>query len=142
MSHIAKIEIEVKDLAILKRACARLGFEFRENQTTFTWFGNYLGDSPLPEGVNQNDLGKCNHAISIPEARYEIGVVSKGQGYDLVWDYWSTGGLQAAIGQNGGRLRQAYAAEKAILEARRKGYRVTEQTTENGGIRLRIAVNQ
>jgi len=31
MSHVSKIELEIKDLLTLKNACHRLGFEFYEN---------------------------------------------------------------------------------------------------------------
>ena len=39
MSHIAQIELEIKDLEVLKAACTRLGFEFLENKHTFAWYG-------------------------------------------------------------------------------------------------------
>ncbi len=36
------------------------------------------------------------------------------------------------------RFMQAYALERAKLEARKRGYSVTEQPLEDGSIRLRI----
>jgi hypothetical protein len=38
------------------------------------------------------------------------------------------------------RLLQAYAVERAKLEARRKGYAVTEQPLADGSIRLTVQV--
>ena len=99
MSHIAKIELEINSLEDLKAACIRLGFVFQENQNSYTWYGRWVGDSPLPEGINIDDLGKCDHAIKIPECAYEIGVVKRGYKYTLLWDSWHRGGLEQKIGK-------------------------------------------
>ena len=122
MSHISRIEVEVKDLSILKAACRRLGLTFFEDQKTFKWFGT--------------EDGACDHTIRIPEATYEIGVVKLSNRYELNCDFFDKE-IEAGIGNNGGLLRQAYAVEKTKLEARRKGYSVIEQQTDNG-IRLRV----
>ena len=42
-----------------------------------------------------------------------------------------------AIGRSGGFLKQAYAVEKAKIEARKKGYSVIEKKTDTG-IRLHV----
>ena len=125
MSHISKIELEVKDLGTLKQACSRLGLRFVENQKTFKWYG-------------QED-GRCDHTIRVPGATYEIGVVKSGDLYELRCDYWESA-IGKAIGQNGGLLKQAYAIERTRTEARRKGYSVIEKTTDTG-IRLHVRVN-
>ena len=122
MSHISRIEIEVRDLSILKAACRRLELGFVEGQKAFKWFGT--------------EDGACDHVIKVPKAEYEIGVVHVGRRYELNCD-WFDQALEAGIGKNGGRLKQAYAVEKTKLEARRKGYSITEEQAENG-IRLRI----
>ena len=44
MSHIAKIELEITDPDTLKLACERLGLQFMENQTTYSWYGTWIGD--------------------------------------------------------------------------------------------------
>lgn len=135
MSHIARIEMQINDLETLKAACARLGLEFVAEQKTYAWYGKHVGDYPLPEGFSVSDMGKCDHAIRVPGAKYEVGVVERNQKYVLLWDFWEDGGLEPALGKNAGRLKQAYGVEKATREARLKGYRVTEQKT-NHGIRL------
>lgn len=136
MSHVSKIEVEINDLASLKNACQRLGLEYREGQTTYKWYGRLVNPTeyPLPEGITHKDLGHCTHAIHIPNASYEIGVIQQGTKYLLLADYWDTR-LKNAIGDNGGLLKQAYGVEKTILEARRRNYRVIEKKTETG-IRL------
>ena len=75
MSHISKIELEVKDLGVLRKACSRLNLEFVQDQKTFKWYGR---DS------------KCNHAIKVPEANYEIGVLKTGENYELQCDYYDS----------------------------------------------------
>ena len=104
MSHIAKIELEINSLEDLKAACISLGFVFQENQNSYTWYGRWVGDSPLPEGINIDDLGKCDHAIKIPECAYEIGVIKRGYKYTLLWDSWHRGGLEQKIGKDAGSV--------------------------------------
>ena len=139
MSHIAKIELEINDLESLKTACKALGFDFMENQTTYRWYGRWVGDTPLPENVNVEDLGKCTHAIHVPAAAYEVGIVQKGSKYNLLWDYWIGGGLEKHIGKNACKLKQAYTLEQIRKGARLKGYLIHETKTQNG---VRVALTQ
>ena len=132
MSHISKIELVIHSLDDLKEACRKLGFEFVEGQKSYRWYGRWVGDTPMPEGINVEDLGKCDHAIRIPGCLYEIGVVKQNDRYILLWDYYSVGGLSEKIGPNAGRLKQAYTVARVTKEARRKGYRVMEKKTEQG----------
>jgi hypothetical protein len=114
---------------------------FNENQKTYQWFGRYMRDYPLPEGFTAADLGKCDHAIHVPGAQYEIGVVERNGKISLLWDFWQDGGLEKIIGQGGSRIRQFYPIEEAKLEAERRGYSYTEAVQENGNIELEIEVN-
>ena len=66
MSHISKIELQVNDLSILGSACSRLGLELIRSKTSFKWYGK---DAP------------CAHAIRVPQADYEIGVIDRDGGY-------------------------------------------------------------
>jgi hypothetical protein len=121
MSHIAKIELEVTDLESLSIACQRIGLNLVRGKTTFKWF---------------NGDGECEHAIVVPGARYEIGLVLKDDKYELQTDFFDKG-IEAAIGKNGGLLKQRYAVERTRSEALKKGYRVIEKQTNNG-IRLHV----
>lgn len=141
MSHIAKIEIEVRDLDALAAACLRLGCALVRDQTTYAWFGRSVGDYPLPEGFTVADLGRCQHAIRVPGASYEIGVVARRdgrQGFTLLWDSWSSGGLERVLGPGAGRLVQAYGVEAATRAARRQGYAVTETVQDDGAVLLHV----
>lgn len=121
MSHISKIELEVTDLGVLCQACKRLKLSFIRDQQTLKWYGK--------DGI-------CQHVIRIPQANYEIGIIERAGRYELCCDFYDQG-LQRAIGNGGGLLKQAYALEKATIEARRKGYRVVEKKTDTG-IRLHV----
>ncbi len=138
MSHIAKIELEIRDLDSLKQACKRLGFHFMENQKHYAWYGKWVGNQPIPEEISEKDLGKCTHAIHVPAAVFEIGIVKKDNSYLLLWDSWIGGGLEKAIGKDAGILKQAYAIESVKREARRKGYRLTEKRMRKG-VRLSLS---
>ena len=139
MSHISQIEVEIKDLKALKAACEQLGFQFMENQREYRWYGKWLGKQPLPIGITEEQLGRCDHAIHVPTAIFEIGVVKRNNSYILLWDSWIGGGLTQAIGQNAGFLKQAYSVETVRKMARQKQYRLTEQKTANK-IRLSLSL--
>lgn len=138
MSHITQIQVEVRDLAALKAACTRLGWEWREGQTRYKWYGRWVGDTALPEGVRMEDLGKCTHAIRVPGASYEVGVLQQGDRYSLLYDFYGPGGLESKLGPNAEVLVQAYAVEAARAEAQRQGWSVFEEECEDGSVKLHL----
>jgi hypothetical protein len=140
VSHISTIKVQVRSLDALRAACARLGFTFQEAQQTYKWYGRYLYDTRLPEGIRVEDLGRCEHAIQVPGAAYEVGVVRQGDHYTLLYDFWYTGGLEPALGKNAERLVQAYTIEAAIEEATRQGYSCWEEGQEDGSVKLHVSV--
>ena len=122
MSHITPItRDESFNIDTLKRMCADNGWVFAEGQQTYIWYGRFVGDSPLPAGVNVEDLGKCHHAIQIPGAEYEIGVVCKDGQVQLLYDFWKWGGLLDALGENAWKLNMAYDVSKARMAAEALG---------------------
>jgi hypothetical protein len=124
VSHLSRIELEIKDLDDLKGACHRLGIEFLPNQKTFRWYG---------------EPKECESTIRVPGAAYEIGVVREGNAYALMWDNYGKGGLETRLGRKAGLLKQAYAVERTRREAVRRGYRLQESKTEKG-IRLQLTL--
>ena len=146
MSHVATIDLEIKDLDALAAAAKFIGLEFVKGQETYKWYGSHVGDYPLPQGFKASELGKCEHALRIPKSEntsencYEVGVVRRRDGkpgYTLLWDFWNRGyGLQDKIGDNGSRLKQEYAAAVATRHAQRQGYRVTRTQKEDGRVIL------
>ncbi len=140
MSHVATIDLEIKDLECLKKAAKVLGLEFRENQKTYKWFGTHVGDYPLPTGFSKEELGTCDHALSIinPESgsrAYEVGISQRRDGkpgYTLLWDFWAGGyGLKEKIGENGIELKKEYSAQVAEKHLRKQGFRPIRKVEGN-----------
>ena len=143
MSHVSTVDLEVRDLKALAEAAEKLGLELVE-QKTYHWFGQHVGDYPLPEGFSEKDLGKCDLALRVKDGKkkpkpYEIGVVAKDGGYTLLYDFFQGGyGLMQKVstdGQSLNLLKQEYATAVARRELQRKGFRVRE-VRENGKVRL------
>ena len=96
MSHISKIELEVRDLAGPRTMPAK---------------GWGLSLSKGRRHLNGTERRRCDHAIKVPGADYEIGVVKTSSACELSCDYYDRN-IEKAIGTQGGLLKQAYAVEK------------------------------
>lgn len=143
MSHVEDIAIQIHDLAALRAAAEELGLIWRENQTTYAWWGHHVGDYPLPTGFTAADLGKCQHALHLPGCNYEIGVVKSPNhaGYTLLYDFYGQGRkLKQTFGPGLGRLTQHYGMALATKQAHAKGYAVTRHTLPSGAIKLKVHV--
>lgn len=145
MSHVTLIELSVEDLEALAEGGINLGMELLEKRN-FKWYGNYVGDHPLPPGFTEQDMGKCDYVLRIKNnaEAYEVGVVRRKDGkpgYVLLWDFWCEGfGLQSTIGENGSKLRQEYSIAVASKAMRRQGFRISREVNEETGkprIRMR-----
>lgn len=141
MSHVAKVELQVKDLDALEIAARALGLELVRGQTTYKWWGRSVGDYPLPEGFRAEDLGKCLHALRLPgnSEAYEIGVVKSraGQGYELLWDFYAGGyGLVERVGPDCAKLKQEYSAAVSTEILQRQGFRLSRVVKADGRIVL------
>ena len=132
MSHTVTTKARFRDLDAVEAACNALGWKLLRGKTTHRWFGRWVGDYPLPEGVKREELGKCAHAIQVPGARYEIGLVETPEGYKPVWDFWKDGGLSQDAGD---RLAAEYNVIHAEHVAQEQGW-----LTERDGSALLIHV--
>ena len=118
MSHIVTIKTQVRDVAALAAACRRLGLPVPEH-----------GRAKLYEDHAEGWI------VSLPG--WSFPVVAQVETGELRYDnYGGRWGEQAKLDQ----LLQAYAVEKARIEARKQGHTVTEQTLPNGAIRLLVHV--
>ena len=120
MSHIVEIRSEVRDPAAIAAACHRLHLSAPTRGT----FKFYSGEA---SGVG----------VQLSDWKYPVvcdTVTGKVQ-YDNYKGHW---GDQRELD----RFVQAYAVEKAKIEARRKGYGVTEQSLTDGSIKLTVQVAQ
>jgi hypothetical protein len=139
VSHITKIDTEIKDLNALAQACEELGLELVLGKKDYRWFGRFIGDSPLPQGFRKDELGKCEHAIRVKNAKgdtYEVGVVKRRDGrngYTLLYDYWAGGnGLIDKIGNGAKTLTREYTLQAAMKKCRQKGMTVVRSIAANG----------
>ena len=130
-SHVTKVNVVIKDLDALEAAGKLCGLKLNRNQQTYRWFGQSVGDYPVPVGVNVKDLGHCTHALSLTDKRaYEIGVVEQADGtFRLLFDFWRGGyGLQDAVGTNAKLLTEAYTIETARAAAMAHGLIAMDQS--------------
>lgn len=145
MSHVAAVECRVQDLDVLKDVAERLGFEFREGQKTYRWFGQFLNDwhsarAAVRKGFDSSKFGKCEHALRLKgqPGAYEIGVTAHddGEGYDLIYDTFGGGGapIERLAGVDLVTLRNELAAETVVRTLR--GYRFVREQTATG-LRIR-----
>lgn len=149
MSHVAHIDLHIKDLDALKVACERIGLELMEGQKTFKWYGKWLDDyhsdkAAVNQGFNPEDFGNCEHTIRLADRRrtqaYEIGLVKRldgKPGWTLLYDNWGAGkGLEAVCGKGAGLLKQSYAVQIAKRQAKKQGFRVKEVVKADGTVML------
>jgi len=135
MSHVTRITLEIHSLEALARACPLLGCEFVWNQQTYKWFGQFVGDSAMPQGFTKEELGRCLHAIRVKNGdnrTYEVGIVkskTKPGTYELLWDFWQGGyGLQAAIGADGNKLKLEYGIMETTVFAESQKYGIESRS--------------
>ena len=118
MSHIVTIEAEARDPAAVAAACRRLGLPEPVS-----------GTATLFEGEASGLL------VQLPGWVYPA-VVEAATGKVRYDNYGGAWGDPAQLG----RFLQAYALEKAAIEARRKGHTVTERALADGSVKLTVAV--
>ena len=118
MSHIVQIQTQVKDAAAVLAACQRLGLPAPVQGTTRLFSGEVTG-----------------LAVQLPGWQYPVvcGTATGQVRYDNFGGRW---GESVHLD----RFVQAYAVEKAKIEARKKGHVATEQQLADGSIKLTIQV--
>lgn len=116
MSHIVTIQTEVRDPAAVAAACRRLGLPEPAR-----------GTATLFEGEAGGLL------VRLPGWLYPV-VLDTDAGRVRFDNYGGSWGEPKQLD----RFLQAYAVEKAKLEARKKGYTATEHQVADGSIRLTV----
>ena len=119
MSHIVQIKTQVRDPAAIAAACHRLGLPPPVHRKVQLF-------SEAAEGLN----------IELPGWNYPV-VCNLASGSLKFDNYGGAWGDQKELD----RFLQAYAVEKATIEARRQGHSVTEQPLADGSIKLTIQVS-
>jgi hypothetical protein len=116
MSHVVTIVTKVRDPAAITAACQRLGLAAPVQGTARLYSGQATG-----------------LLVQLPGWQFPV-VIDQATGevrYDNFGGVW---GEQAQLD----RFLQIYAVETAKLEARKKGYQVSEQALHDGSIKLQI----
>jgi hypothetical protein len=118
MSHIVQIQTQIRDAAAVVAACTRLGLP-----------------PPAIGRVRLFNEEAAGLAVQLPGWKYPVvcELDSGGVKFDNFQGHW---GDQLELD----RFLQAYAVEKARIEARKKGYLVTEQPLADGAIKLTVQV--
>ncbi|MCD0458623.1 DUF1257 domain-containing protein [Roseiconus lacunae] len=118
MSHIVTIETQVRDPGAIRAACSRL-------QLASPTFGE----------AKLFSESKTGWIVHLPKWRYPV-VADVNTGTLAYDNYEGRWGDPARLGQ----FLQAYAIERATLEARRNGNSVSEQQLTDGSVKLTIDV--
>ena len=118
MSHIVQIQTQIRDAQAVAAACRRL-----------------LLGKPQVETVELFSSTETGLAVQLPGWRYPVVCdLASGQAkYDNFGGCW---GEQQELD----RFLQAYAVEKARLEAHKRGHTVTEQSLADGSIKLTLQI--
>ena len=119
MSHIVTVNSQLRDAGGVAAACRRLGLSAPVHKTVKLFSGEATG-----------------LAVKLPDWNYPV-VIDTANGevrYDNFEGRW---GEQSRLDA----FLQAYAVEVVKAQSRRKGHTVTEQTLENGAIKLTVEVN-
>ena len=119
MSHVVEIKTQVRDVVAARAGCRRLGLP-----------------EPVVEEVKLFSQTVHGLAVRLRDWRYPAVFDTKtGEGrFDNYGGKW---GKQERLDE----FLQAYAIEKASLEARRQGYSVTEQPLADGSVKVTIGVS-
>jgi hypothetical protein len=118
LSHVVTVATEVRDPAAVAAACRRLGLPEPA-----------LGTARLFEGEATGLLVKLPGWLYPCVCDTATGAVR----YDNYNGSWGAA-------EHLDRLLQAYAVEKACLEARKRGHAVTEQALADGSVKLVIQI--
>jgi len=116
MSHIVSIQTKVRDPAAIAAACQRLGLAVPVQGTAQLFSGEATG-----------------LLVQLPDWQFPL-VIDTLTGEVRYDNYGGAWGAQEQLD----RFLQMYAVEKVKLEARQKNFTVTEQTLQDGGIKLQI----
>ena len=91
MSHVTTSGIKYHDLEALRKTVEQEFGCKLVKKPTYNWYGVSVGDYPLPKGMTASQLGKCEYAIQVPGAYYEVGVVRLADGsYTLAFDFYGS----------------------------------------------------
>jgi len=119
MSHIVEIQAKVRDAEAVHAACRRLGLPAAVQGTAKLFSGSVTGLAVQLPGWNYPAVCQLDSG----QVKFDVYNGSWGDVKEL------------------DKFLQAYSVEMARIEARKKGYTVTEQPLADGSIKLTIQVS-
>ena len=131
MSHYSEVRVEITDEGCLLAALSRLGFAgkvevHKEAQPLYGYQGD-VREQKAHVIIRRQFVGTAANDIGFerqPNGSYRVWVSEFDQSHNKYDDTWL------------GRLKQAYGIEKVRKEAKKKGFRLTEQKQDDGRVRL------
>jgi hypothetical protein len=144
LSHVAVLQLRVRDLDALEAAAPAVGLKLNRGQKTWRWVGRWYrdyheADAAYKNGIRPEDYGKGDHALSLVDCpgAFEVGLVPApdGDGYLLGWDFVD-GRLLEAIGRHGERLQAAYGREVLRKRAAQIGAVLSEEVDAEGNVHV------
>lgn len=139
MSHVVSSKVVITDIECLKKVLKKFPkLKFHEGRKTYEWFGSWMddydaADAAYKNGIDPDDYGKCEHAISMEGSDYEIGVTKRkdGEGFSLVWDFFDSGKkISDYIGDSAEKLMTEYSTEYCRQFAEASGMMVNQSSDE------------
>lgn len=117
MSHTVTIKTKITDLAAIQAACQRLNL-------------------PQPSQGDVRLFDRVAQGIGVQLHGWRFPVCIEADGNLLFDNFGGFWGVPEKLYQ----FQQAYAVEKAKLEARKQGYQCSESVLADGSIRLEVLV--
>ena len=116
MSHVVSIQSRITDSSAVNAACQRLGLTSPVQGTAKLYSGEATG-----------------LLLHLPDWKFPVAINTT-TGEIQFDDYEGQWGDRQSLD----RFLQMYAVEKAKLEARKRGFTVTEQALEDGSIKIQL----
>lgn len=131
MSHYSEVRVEITDEGCLLAALRRLGFtcEIEVHKEAQPLYG-YQGDMRQQKAnviIRRQFVGTAANDIGFerqPNGKYRVWISEFDQSHNKYNDAWL------------GKLKQAYGIEKVRKEAKKRGYRLSEEKQDDGRVRL------
>lgn len=123
MSHWTQVKTNIRDLDVLEEAARLLGCEVAHNA--------------IARGYYENTI-QALMVIIPPESPYDVAANREEDGNISLTTDWYMGHVEKVLGADFGLLKQRYAITMARRQAAVLMANVTEETLEDGSIRLRV----
>ncbi|TEB04761.1 hypothetical protein Psch_03523 [Pelotomaculum schinkii] len=123
MSHWTQVKTNIRDFDVLEEAAKSLGCEVSRNATARGYYENRI---------------QAMMVIIPPESPYDVAANKEEDGNISLTTDWYMGHVEKVLGADFGLLKQRYSVSMAKRQASALLANVTEETLQDGSIRLKI----